>query len=337
MANLEVYFDDGRVEHYELSKASMTVGRSVEADIHIDDPVVSRLHARIDKVVRGRWSLTDLDSRNETYFEGKAIKSRILTNNDVLYLGSIKVVFHDSSGTSDETVGQTIYKHAQVSESRPPRNKACPHCRATMSEHAVVCTECGYNLRTGEKMTVDVEEEEERDVNGTTVAVAPKLKKKATDMVSRRQKPVSKQWLMFKDFWLPTSLAVLGILIKFAALPPLYAAATIMGMIFDTVLILFSIALVIKFGGIELGSFGTALLKIFAISSVIGIFNTWAGMHTIVLIFSLAVLIGLIKLFFDPRLLEWFTVAVIATLLNFFIVYRYALPTMKTMIEEMNK
>jgi pSer/pThr/pTyr-binding forkhead associated (FHA) protein len=338
MANFEVYFADGRVENFELGKASLTVGRSVEADIHIDDPVVSRLHARVDKANRGRWSLTDLDSRNETYFEGQAIKTRILTNNDILYFGSIKVVFHDPSGTSDEPMGQTIYKKVQAEVSRPARNKACPNCRGTMAENAVVCTECGYNLRTGETMKVNVEEVEEgSDVNGTTVATSPKLRKKEESPVTKNQKPVSKQWLMFRDFWLPTGLIVLGILVNFAALAPLYACATIMGMIFDVVLILFAIALVIKFGGIDLGSFGTAILKIFAMSAVIGMFNPWAGQHTLVFIFSLSVLVGLIKFFFDPRMLEWFTVAVVSTLLNFFVVYLYAMPTLRTMIETMNK
>jgi uncharacterized membrane protein YjfL (UPF0719 family) len=72
-------------------------------------------------------------------------------------------------------------------------------------------------------------------------------------------------------------------------------------------------------------------------SAVIGMFNPWAGQHTLVFIFSLSVLVGLIKFFFDPRMLEWFTVAVVSTLLNFFVVYLYAMPTLRTMIETMNK
>jgi uncharacterized membrane protein YjfL (UPF0719 family) len=47
-------------------------------------------------------------------------------------------------------------------------------------------------------------------------------------------------------------------------------------------------------------------------------------------------MIGLLKLFFNPRMLEWFIVAGVATLLNFFIVYMYTLPTLIKMIKDMN-
>jgi pSer/pThr/pTyr-binding forkhead associated (FHA) protein len=333
MAYIEVYFPNGRVEHFELSKASMTVGRSSEADIHIDDPIISRLHARMDKANRGRWAITDLDSRNKTYYNDQTIKSHPLINNDTFSLGSIKVVFHDPSGNSDEDTGRTIYETVQP-EKQITEEQACPSCDAPMAEDAVVCTECGYNLKTGKNLKMAVEDDTD-DTNGTTVTTVPKLKKKKTAAtLPKNHIPVSKQWLIFKDWWMPLGLLALGILINFAALPPLKACATLMGMIFNTVLILFATAIATKLGGLEIENFGNAIVKILAIASILSIFGTLDDV--LFILFTLAVLVGTIKFFFEPRMLEWFLIAGVVTVLDYFIVYRNTMPQLFQMVQEMS-
>src|SRR5688500_552666 len=34
----------------------------------------------------------------------------------------------------------------------PEAGKTCPHCQAAMAPNAVLCIECGFNLRTGQKL-----------------------------------------------------------------------------------------------------------------------------------------------------------------------------------------
>lgn len=47
-----------------------TLGRSVDNDIVLQDPQVSRLHARVLRDARGVYTIEDLDSRNGTYLDG---------------------------------------------------------------------------------------------------------------------------------------------------------------------------------------------------------------------------------------------------------------------------
>lgn len=48
----------------------VTLGRSVDNDIVLQDPQVSRLHARVLRDARGTYTIEDLDSRNGTYLDG---------------------------------------------------------------------------------------------------------------------------------------------------------------------------------------------------------------------------------------------------------------------------
>jgi pSer/pThr/pTyr-binding forkhead associated (FHA) protein len=73
-----------------------TVGREEDADIQIQEPLVSRLHARIER--RGEaWFVLDLGSTNLTRVNGDVIRERELASGDELQLGRARCVFHDDA------------------------------------------------------------------------------------------------------------------------------------------------------------------------------------------------------------------------------------------------
>lgn len=154
---------DGHVERFDLTKNSMTIGRSAEADITIDLPVISRLHARIDKH-KGRWTITDLQSRNKVRVDNHSVKSHVLANHDTFFLGSIKVVFQDPDGGSDEKVDRTVPRRKPKAAAETGSQTAlgdentCPRCLTTMAPEAVVCVQCGYNTKTGKRLKLRVED-----------------------------------------------------------------------------------------------------------------------------------------------------------------------------------
>jgi pSer/pThr/pTyr-binding forkhead associated (FHA) protein len=55
---------------FELKEGANTVGRSFENDVTLQDKTVSRQHLRIVERA-GRYFLTDLESKNSTFFSGK--------------------------------------------------------------------------------------------------------------------------------------------------------------------------------------------------------------------------------------------------------------------------
>jgi len=75
-----------------ISSEGVTIGRSSESDIFLDDITVSRLHARIAKVDDG-FVLTDQGSLNGTYFENTPITERTMFSGDEFQIGKFHLMF----------------------------------------------------------------------------------------------------------------------------------------------------------------------------------------------------------------------------------------------------
>ncbi len=340
MAYFEVYLHDGRVEHFELKKSNMTVGRSPETDIHIDDPVVSRLHARIDKTGKGRWTITDLDSRNKTYYNGQAVKSLLLTNKDIFYLGSIKVIFQDPSGISDEKTQQTVYLDQTVAHppaARPKtqlnRETVCPKCKVKMESNAIVCLNCGYNIKTKKLLEVMVEETAESSAIGEEPPKPSGSKKTERVLTTPPAKPVisPKNWTMLQDIILPVAFFLISILILAISMPIEMFLTGLVGILFRSILLFISMAVASKIGSFGFDNFGTMVLKVIAIAAALTVLASIGGAFSIV--FSLALLVGLLKLFFQLDAFEWFLIVAIMGILNNFVA-NVMLAAVATMLRE---
>jgi diguanylate cyclase (GGDEF)-like protein len=81
--------------------AGSIIGRAPDAGVSIEDPGVSRAHARLTPTPSGRHLLEDLGSRNGTFVRGKRVKRALLEDGDMVQLGprvSFRYVVVDSSG-----------------------------------------------------------------------------------------------------------------------------------------------------------------------------------------------------------------------------------------------
>jgi hypothetical protein len=70
----------------------VTIGRSPESEIFLDDVTVSRQHAKIVRV-GGQWQLTDSGSLNGTYVNRKLVTEAVLANNDDVQIGKYRFAF----------------------------------------------------------------------------------------------------------------------------------------------------------------------------------------------------------------------------------------------------
>jgi pSer/pThr/pTyr-binding forkhead associated (FHA) protein len=75
-----------------ITPEGVTIGRSADSDIFLDDITVSRLHAKIAKVEDG-FVLTDQGSLNGTYFENAPITQRSLFSGDEFQIGKFHLLF----------------------------------------------------------------------------------------------------------------------------------------------------------------------------------------------------------------------------------------------------
>jgi len=79
-------------ESFPLARDRMSVGRSPESDVFLDDVTVSRDHALV--VRRGsEYYLDDCGSLNGTYINRRRIESQRLSDGDELQIGKYKLAF----------------------------------------------------------------------------------------------------------------------------------------------------------------------------------------------------------------------------------------------------
>jgi len=80
------------VKAIPLDKARITIGRSHDNLLVIDDPRISRHHSEI-RVIRGGFVLFDMNSSGGTYVNGRRITQGILYPGDLISLAGVNFVF----------------------------------------------------------------------------------------------------------------------------------------------------------------------------------------------------------------------------------------------------
>ncbi len=91
-------------EHrYALPGMRMVLGRSSDADIRFDSPMVSRRHAELAQDPDGQWWLSDLCSHNGTHINGHAVTQQQLQHLDQIQVGDLICVYHGYSQSRDRS------------------------------------------------------------------------------------------------------------------------------------------------------------------------------------------------------------------------------------------
>ena len=94
-ATLVIRAGGGRAgEAFNISGERMTIGRSPEAEVFLDDVTVSRNHALLVRRRDGLY-IDDLGSLNGTYVNRRRIESHRLQNGDELQVGKYKLTYLD--------------------------------------------------------------------------------------------------------------------------------------------------------------------------------------------------------------------------------------------------
>jgi pSer/pThr/pTyr-binding forkhead associated (FHA) protein len=96
IAKLDIANVRGAMRSFELLP-EMTIGRSRECDIFLEDLAVSRLHATIHKLPDGGYEIEDHRSATGTLVNGMRITRYRLLEGDVIQVGSSRLTFQHSN------------------------------------------------------------------------------------------------------------------------------------------------------------------------------------------------------------------------------------------------
>lgn len=96
MAEIIVKYDDKVVERIVTEKKRITIGRSKENDIVLENRGVSRKHALIE-FNNNAAVVIDNESLNGTFVNNRKITEEILRDEDIITIGKYSLVYHSES------------------------------------------------------------------------------------------------------------------------------------------------------------------------------------------------------------------------------------------------
>ena len=93
-----------------IDRPSMVVGRDPESDICVDEPAVSRRHARIGRGPGGGFYVEDLGSTNGTFVRGGQVDLAVLGSGDHVQLGPAFLMRFAIIDATDESLQRQLYE-----------------------------------------------------------------------------------------------------------------------------------------------------------------------------------------------------------------------------------
>jgi pSer/pThr/pTyr-binding forkhead associated (FHA) protein len=93
MIKLELKFKDKVLKKIETENPEITIGRSPNTDIQIDNLAVSNQHARLIRQ-KNHYKIEDLNSTNGTYLNDEKITKSTLKHNDVITVGKHNLIIY---------------------------------------------------------------------------------------------------------------------------------------------------------------------------------------------------------------------------------------------------
>jgi pSer/pThr/pTyr-binding forkhead associated (FHA) protein len=100
MSKLVLKFENSVLKEVPVSSSEVSIGRSPENVLVIDNPAVSHYHARVFNE-EGRLMLEDFGSMNGTFVNGQRIKMVTLKPGDSVAIGKHTIVVADSPSASE--------------------------------------------------------------------------------------------------------------------------------------------------------------------------------------------------------------------------------------------
>ncbi|MCP4373430.1 MAG: FHA domain-containing protein [Deltaproteobacteria bacterium] len=96
---------------FETDKDKITIGRLKSNDIQINDPAVSKKHARIIKT-EGNYLIEDLKSTNGIYLNKVRVFSKYLKDNDIINIGKysldVNIKIENTNNSSNSPKGHIM-------------------------------------------------------------------------------------------------------------------------------------------------------------------------------------------------------------------------------------
>jgi len=103
MAKFVVFYNNELLKTYELDEPVISIGRLPENTISIANMGVSRRHVKIEEDADRSYILSDLNSLNGTFVNGKRTKKVQLCSGDKIAIGKYSILYEEKSNSREYT------------------------------------------------------------------------------------------------------------------------------------------------------------------------------------------------------------------------------------------
>lgn len=124
MQQLHIQHPDGRRSTMELTGEEWLIGRDASCEVTLDDAATSRRHARLYRDAEGRYWVQDLQSKNGTLLNERAVTSAPVHSGDEIVIGSCtlrlsipaepSIVLSDADTTTTNATTNSWGRHQRV-------------------------------------------------------------------------------------------------------------------------------------------------------------------------------------------------------------------------------
>ena len=97
---------------FKVPVGRVNLGRSLEADVRLEDEGVSRIHANMERRDDGTVMLNDNGSTNVTYVNGTRVSQMELSDGDRIQVGSVTILKFSYQDSLEEQFQQQLYESA---------------------------------------------------------------------------------------------------------------------------------------------------------------------------------------------------------------------------------
>jgi two-component system, cell cycle response regulator len=97
---------------YKLTSQEMSIGRSADCEIQLEDEGVSRRHAKVVRRDDGSLEVFDLQSTNGTFCNGERVTSRVLQDGDKIQIGTTTILKFSIQDNVEEEFQRVQYEAA---------------------------------------------------------------------------------------------------------------------------------------------------------------------------------------------------------------------------------
>src|SRR5262245_59387575 len=119
-----------------------TIGRSPQADVVIDEPSLSRLHAAVSMDADGILAVEDLGSTNGVFVNRSRLKNGPLAVGDRVVFGILEYLVEEAPGIPElESFDSTVFRSVKVDEPQQHVDEAAIAALLATSRELMACTD----------------------------------------------------------------------------------------------------------------------------------------------------------------------------------------------------